>query len=398
MSKSSNDFLYHYSRIPRSPLALWSERLIEFLRRGTPPESDERAKVISSLSNAALVFAYLGDLDKARKICEAQLFWIATQAEGLPPKRSANLLRLALDPWVNMGRLLGFKGETKRAVAHFSDIYSINSGSEVRLGPCRLTPQVWAVILDGDPDMKGVPRAVYVIDSLKAFFQVRDSHGALEFISSLKCVEHAGIRSLVNEGELIPYSGLHYLVYEGMIIAKSRLGRHGDVLASTTNLPTGVDMYYQVVMMLYAMESRLVLGQETTGLVRKLAVLVIGGAFDSIPPTTMLRFIEKYADLLERLEESELALGVYVQGIRLARSIDDQLSEWTFLRSLVRLGVCSEEWEEWKFSYGRLVTDCEYGVVRRVEGEAPSPSRPGSVYEKLLEVVKDLTGATAILT
>ncbi|MCT9007121.1 hypothetical protein [Streptomyces rhizosphaerihabitans] len=296
--------------------------------------------------------------------------------------------------------MLGFKGETKGALAHFSDVYSINLGREVHLGPCRITPQIWSVILDDDPDMKGVPRAVYVIDSLKAFFQARDFHGALEFISSLKFIEHAGIRSLVNEGELIPYprKGLHYLVNEGMTIAKSRLGWHGDVLESATSLPVGVDMYYQAVMMLYGMESRLALGQETAVLIRKLAILVIGGTFDSIPPTTMLRFIEKYGDLLERLKEDELALGVYMKGVRLARRINDQVSEWTFLRSLMLLGVYSEEQEDWRLSYERLIAGCEYGVVCRVEGKTHSPAWSGSVYERLLEVVKNLTGATEILT
>ncbi|MET9852217.1 hypothetical protein ABZY57_04595 [Streptomyces sp. NPDC006450] len=397
MPKSVNDFLYHYARIPRTPLAPWAETLVESLNRGVLSQSDEDATTLSALNNAALVFAYLGDLDKAKRVCESQLFWISSQTEGLPPKRSATLLHLALDPWVNMGRLLGFQGDTKGALAHFSDIHSLDSGGEVSLGPCRLTPQIWEVVLERYPDMQGLPRAVYVIDSFKAFFQARDSHGALEFAGSLKCVEHAGIRSLVADGELIPSSGLHYLVNEAMIIAKSRLEWHDDILVSSKNLPAGVDMYYQAVMMLYSMRSRLMLGQEDASQIRKMALLVTGGSFDSIPSTTMLRFIEQFANLLEESGENELALGVYVKGLRLARSINDQLSEWSFLRSLLLLDTRSQEQHKWKASYERLTTDCEYGLVRRVEGLASSAG-PGSVYERLLEAVGNLTRAPAILT
>ncbi|MDQ0798303.1 hypothetical protein [Streptomyces sp. B1I3] len=394
MVKPANDFAYHYPRIQRFPLTYWSEGLIDFLQRRTTSDFDEQAKTLSSLSNAALVFAYLGQLDKAKEICEAQLYWLANNASG--SGESSLLNRLALDPWVNMGRLLGYQGETKKALTHFANVHSLASRGEVSFGPCQITSQAWKEIVDRHPHMKGVPQAVYVIDSLKALLQAGDHQGALNFIDSLSCIEHAGIRSLVNERRLIrtPRQGLHYLVNEGMLIAKSRLGRHEEVIANTDDRLSGADIYYEAVLMLYNIESRHVAGvPSAAGRIQKLSILLACGAFDSVPPTTLLRFVEKLGDLLERTEKGRLALGVYTKGLALARQLNDQLAEWTFLKSLMRLDVSSEgQRREWKSAHRQLSAVCEYSAVRRVEETANLSSMPGNVHEKLLGVVRHVTG------
>lgn len=381
------------------PLSSWSEDLVELLQRSNAAEPDEQVRTLSILSNAALVFTYLGAPETAKKICEAELFWIADRCDSLAEDETAHLLRLAIDPWVNLGRLLGFRGATESALEHFATVYSLNSGSEVFLGPCCFTQNIWRKILSIDPQMASVCRAVYVIDSLKAFFQVGDSRGSLKFIESLGSIDHAGVRALVNEGELIaaPQLGLHFLVNEGTLIAKSRLSLHDEVLTSTKDTPSGADLYYEAVLMLYRAESfyfaRLPDGADIS---RRLAILVAWGIFESIPPTTMLRFIEKLGELLERTGQEELALGVYIKGLETARNINDQVYEWVFLKALLRSKISSmAQVEEWNRATCRLVATCEYGVVQKSENVA-CRSGSGSIHEELLDAVARVIGIDSI--
>ncbi|MFC9825744.1 hypothetical protein ACFWG6_39060 [Streptomyces erythrochromogenes] len=396
MPKPANDFVCHYPRGRRPPLTYWSEKLVESLQGRAPKGLNEYKNSASLLNKAALVFAYLGEQDKARQICEAELVWLANEADGLNLQDSAHLLRLAIDPWVNMGRLLGFQGNAKNALEYFAAVHSLNSSAQVHLGPCRLTSQIWKKVLESHPHMNEVTRSIYVIDSLKTLLQSQDYRGVLEFIKALNAVECAAMsapesRALSNA---VSSPGLRYLVNEGALIAKLRLGSHGEIAANARPSLIKADAYYESVLMLYRAEIDCAEGTRNGSQIsKKLAILVKGGLFDSVPPATMLRFIEKHGDLLEQVEERKLALGVYKKGLALARRLNDQIYEWEFLRALRRLAVSEEQQAEWDHAHRRLVGVCEYKVVCKAEGVTPAPSGSGRIHDKLLDAAMGLVGA-----
>jgi hypothetical protein len=224
--------------------------------------------------------------------------------------------------------------------------------------------------------MEGVIEAVYVIDSLKSYFLSGDFAGALQFIRGLRWGGCAGLQCLVDEGKLI---------------AASCLGLYDRVLTATDKPPYDADLYYEAILTLYNIESHLATGaQSIPRYAQGLAIFVAQGAFDFVPPASMLRFIEKHGDLLERLDEQRLALSVYIKGLKLAQCLKDQPSEWIFLKCLLRLGAPSQR-AEWKNAYHQLIAVCEYSSVRKAEGLAPASAAPGSVYDRLLEVIRDTT-------
>ncbi|MFD5888697.1 hypothetical protein ACFWHQ_22280 [Streptomyces sp. NPDC060334] len=395
MPKPANDFVCHYPRGWRPPLTYWSEKLVESLQGMAPKGLNEYEKSASLLNKAALVFAYLGEQDKARQICEAELIWLANEADGLNLQDSAHLLRLAIDPWVNMGRLLGFQGDAKNALEYFAAVHSLNSSAQVHLGPCRLTSQIWKKVLESHPHMNGVIRSIYVIDSLKTFFQSQDYRGVLEFIEALNTVECVAMSAPAGRAPFNAASspGLRYLVNEGALIAHARLGSYGESATDAGPSLMG-DSYCESVLMLYRAEIDCAEGTKNgSQIAKKLAILVEGGLFDSVPPATMLRFIEKQGDLLEQVEERKLALGVYKKGLELARRLNDQIYEWEFLRSLRRLALSEEQQAEWDHAHRRLVAVCEYKVVCKAEGVTPAPFGSGRIHDKLLDVAMGLVGA-----
>jgi hypothetical protein len=192
--------------------------------------------LFSAINNAALIFTYLGEIDKARRICVAELAWIAELLSKLSPAKAAHLLRLSIDPWVNYGHLLGSKGAAEDARAHFAVDYSLNSGAGAALGPCHIPPQIWAKIKVIDPGIEAVTQAVYVIDSLKSYFLSGDFRGALQFIQDLHWAGCAGLQCMLDEGRLI---------------VAARLGLHNRVLAATDKPPLDADLYYEAILILY---------------------------------------------------------------------------------------------------------------------------------------------------
>ena len=259
----ARDFLCHYSRRPRIPLRGWASSSLDVLSESEPYPD---VSFVAAINNAALVLAYAGERGWAKQICKREIEWIANMVVGLCPVDAAPLLRLAIDPWVNYGRLLSIEGEGDRARLHFERVFSLNSDSPVDLGAYSMDPDTWKEIKFLDPLIAEVTKAVYVIDSLKSYFQSSDYENALRFIEHVPWTNKTPLQSVVDEAKLI---------------CRSALGFHDQVLAAVAELATTHDVYFQAIQQLYAVESRLSIEPSEEGVetIRKLAVLVVLDGF-----------------------------------------------------------------------------------------------------------------------
>ena len=380
MPDAARDFLYHYPRLARKPLERWARDLIKRLDAAEmTPDDQAYVPVITAMNNAALIFAYLGEDREAAAVCEAELAWIAREASGRGPNGKAQLLRLAINPWVNCGRLRALQRATDDALAYFARVRLLISGvADVELGPCVLTPQVWSRVMQIDTDTEEMIDAIYTIDSLKAYFQAGDYSGALDFIRGLDGISTAALR---------------WFTKEGQVIAASGLGLHQQVIAAESETPTESNLYYEAILMLYSIEGRLAVGAEgACKSAQELAVAVAHDFLEFVPAESRVRFIYRLGAALEELGEQKLAFIISNKGLELARGLQDQPLECSFLKSLLALDAPPlKQHVEWRDSYQRLLDTCEYYSIRRTEGLRPVRIEANSVYRELGNAIRRIT-------
>src|ERR1700743_1203609 len=250
MSRTARDFLHHYERPPRQPLQRWAATLLDLLD-GAPAGSYEGARQRqSAMNNAALVFAYLGKTSRAGEICEYQLALVAEAVRVHRDPGSPAYLTMAVDPWVNLGRLSVLRGDAEAATSHFADIFALRSGAGRRLGPCVIPAAAWSAARRADPRLDEVSGAVYVVDSLKALFSAGKFSEAAGFVKSLGWTDATSLRWLAAEARTIALAGLE---------------RHEEVLAETAEEPDGASLYVKAIFTQHNIEARVALRQDYAG-------------------------------------------------------------------------------------------------------------------------------------
>src|SRR5262249_31470723 len=128
----------------------------------------------------ALIEVLRGNRPNAQWICDAQLRWVARLAAR---SASASVLELALQPWVNYGRLLRLEGDYSAALRHFALAPAQRNKEPVALGPCYISREAWDHIVKADLTVPNFLWNVYVLESLKTYFMQMDFTSALMFIA-----------------------------------------------------------------------------------------------------------------------------------------------------------------------------------------------------------------------
>ncbi|MBQ0897426.1 hypothetical protein KBX37_30915 [Micromonospora sp. U56] len=381
-SMPSPELLSHYPRIPRIPLEEWAAGSLALIAGSFDDELSARLTQFSAINNAALIFTYLDDPKLAKKLCEMELAWLASKSmDAAAAGSSSQLLHLAIDPWVNQGRLLALARSTSEALDCFGRVFSLTQGEDVWLGSCSITSFEWKEIERLHPGLRSTAYSVYIIESLKALSMAGDSAGVLAFLDRQRWAEGTELEKFVIEGRL---NGL------------SQLGLHQEVMELAEEAAPDFDYFHQAVFALHSAESGYVLGVNNARRVAcGLASLLCGGAFEGIPKTTMLRFVLRLGELLERLTEPDAALVTYVKGLESATTVNDQPAQWEFLRALLRLPVAHCLYTEWTQQLCRIIGTTDYGRVRRAEGLAPNRIDERPVYVDLRRAVIGFLGGVA---
>src|SRR6187549_1724157 len=103
-----SDFLLIQDRLIRPPLKEWAKRICSGLQEELTRERTDFCRVASLLNLAALVETSHGNLANGKAICEAELSWLTRlAAQGYD---RAVISSLALQPWINIGRVFRLEG------------------------------------------------------------------------------------------------------------------------------------------------------------------------------------------------------------------------------------------------------------------------------------------------
>ena len=345
----TNDFLLVQDLLCRPPLQSWARSIQEGLESEIGPGRQNSTHIASLLNLAAFVEILRGDKNAAKAICEAELAWVASLASKTAG--SLTISALAIQPWINIGRLLRIDGRCQEALSHFDLVLKRPDREPLLLGPCRIQESEWEDLLASDVSLN--LWNVYLVDSLKTYFRCRRFDVALRFIAELREVEPRCHDNLLLEGQIISQIGLgdYERSYQ---LAKSRSDQ--DVLDT-------------VVLMLYQAQCLTELDRhdDVLTLTRDLKTFALLGGLDALSPSIAMRCLEKLGAVLERIEQKVQAAQVYVYAYRLAVTVNDQPHEISFLRALARQVRCEEK-QKLEDMRLPLLKDCYYNDVLQSEG------------------------------
>lgn len=368
------DFLLIEDRPIRLPLQTWARSIRTCLDKELAREGNDLCQIVSLLNLTALIEASRGNVAGARNICEAELNWLSTVAARATDR--GPILALALQPWINLGRLLRLEGRTEQSLRYFSALAQPPAVSPLFLGPCAISAEDWKRLpLSGVAD--NLPN-IYFVESLKSYFWARDFRCALIFIAQLDAAEMRISPRFVREAKIIAHisSGNAEAAYE---LAKP--GQDQDLLG------TLVFMLYEASC-LAALQQR----DRADAILRDLRSFVSHESAQMVTTSAMLRYMADLGALLEDIGQPAEAASVYEKGFRVALAANDQVSQISFLRSKMRLAEQSDV-SGLELRLKDLISGCHYEEVLQAEGIVGR--QPDAIFGELLATVAGLIGVAA---
>lgn len=359
------DLLVPYDRPVRRNLRAWADELAAELGARPPPHEGA-----SLLNNAALVFAHLGRRELARSVSTGHLRWVAALASHEPAT-----LGLALQPWVNLGRLDALDGRHAEARAHFTLFESVRAEEPVEIGPCRVEGRDWRGIARDDADLTRVLSNVYVIDSLKAWFAETDYSSALDFVARARLRATPTPSVTFHEAEVVCHLGLGDPM------------RALEVASSWEH----VEPYMAAVDGLHLVPALVAVGDRAGAAdcarqLMRVSEWARSTAEGGARRTALLRFLERHANTLVALDLRDDAIAVTVALLDEAGALGDEVSKHHGLDLLAALLPPGPERRRRVTEKAALETSCDYAVVgARAGGRRADVGRPS--YERLAAAI-----------
>ena len=209
----ADQFLLLYDRVPRRSIGCWARELLDAADRllSEPTSSPNHLAAVVACSNTvSLIELYVGLPDRAEETCYATLRWLA---ESLAAASPLEQLALALQPWVNLGRLRAIRQQADVALRAFALLHAFMRGEEVVLGPVTL-PSGEPSARSANASLTDATYAVYVIDSIRTLLLSHRHEQVLSFITS--CSAPAAVRNA-------------NFLWEGQLISLAALGREAEL-------------------------------------------------------------------------------------------------------------------------------------------------------------------------
>jgi hypothetical protein len=150
----------------RRPLHAWAGELAGDLAAALAERALlERARRVTGCANhASLVLAHAGRLDDAEHMVRAQLAWLQAGADRTG---DGALLALALQPWINLGRLHALRGRADAALLHFQDVGACRMDAPVPLAGRTVLAAHWAAAGWQAAELERFGRSARIIDGLR---------------------------------------------------------------------------------------------------------------------------------------------------------------------------------------------------------------------------------------
>lgn len=171
--------LIPHEKLVREPLQKWAGRWLEWVMCQEPSlcvDLRRTRELAKCLNQVALIEFYRGNRLGAECLCWLQIEWIHRL---VMQTQAADLLEIALQPWINIGRLQMAEGSFDGAMAKFCVLQEFDRRTLLAIGPIRFTDAAWNRIHASESDLRSRLEAVFVIDSLKCLLvsgQVEEVH------------------------------------------------------------------------------------------------------------------------------------------------------------------------------------------------------------------------------
>jgi hypothetical protein len=269
--------------------------------------------IFASLNQAALVFTHLGDLASAEDICRRELEWVAARA-----RHDRSLTGLALQPWVNIGRLRLLQADPELALRHF--VFDL-AQHETHLGPVTVRRDDWDLLGRIHPGALDALHDACLYDAITALLALEDNGRVFTFLEA--------------HDRAFGVPRLQSLLYEATLLGWTRLSAYDSVLR--LEVPPSIGVYGGSVACFYRALGLAEMGQHEAalGLTARLIGSLLRPEVSSVRPATLLRYLDKLTCLAERLgRNDQWARGLAQRGLALSILHGDQVGQYRFLKYL----------------------------------------------------------------
>ena len=311
-----------HERVVRRPLGFWAEELraeLEAWSRQDPSTLGTRTALMRIANATALIEAHEGQNKGARKTCWATLHWLGSHAAA-EAQNDSDASSLALQPWVNLGRLHSLEGRLEAALTHFGRLLPYLRDEMVRLGPVGIGGGHFRADTATCRRVTGIVRASYVLDSLKALLRAR---------------EYGRLLTFGKEVEAYRWSTVEVFLREAQLVAMARLGDE-TVLALASEYERESSSWERLVYRLRRAQALAAFGHvdRAADVAMSLAPVAIALCESARLNLTALLLAQQAAHLLEDIGHSEQASGISIAALSAARRLHDEPSEIELLRFL----------------------------------------------------------------
>lgn len=265
------------------------------------------------------------------------------------------------------------------ALEHFALVLRRPVHEPLVLGPCRINNEDWEQLLLSS-DTLGSLQNIYIVDSMKTYFEARQFNKAIEFVARVREAKLFSSNSLLLEGEIISYA---------------RLGDY-EMAYSLSKLRDDNEILDTLVFMLYEASCLVALNRcdQADCLARDLTSFVLLGGLDQFAAPVAMRYLAGLGVLLEGLARQIDAIRIYDLAYNLAVGAGDQPFQILFLSATI-LQPENEQRQELEETRTALLSDCYYDNVLRSEG-LPG-GRWSQTFDDLLTTVSRATNGALVL-
>jgi hypothetical protein len=368
------DTLLETERTTRPPLRLWARDSLDALRATAARGSASWSGIASSMNVAALIEVYRGDRAGAKALCETQLRWIDNLAKS---HGMTAVGELALQPWINLGRLQRIEGDFRGSLARFTLFIDQAAERDMHLGPIWIDAGMFRQIAEREPVVRRFLENVYVVDSCKTYFAAKDYEGLLAFTRRCRSIGASGTLPYLEEAEAI---------------ALAWLGRHGDALEMTEREVWRKSPYLDVVSRSYR-AAILALSGEREPAVRiasKLTARISPAMLEKLQDHRVLRYLHHLGSLTRHLGMTDPALRVCQLGLQGARAFGDEPLTLSFLEALLALDAPGER-EALEQERAVLLRDCLNVTLLYPRGLRPDPALANDpIFSELRSAIAEI--------
>ncbi|HEX8695753.1 MAG TPA: hypothetical protein VF746_25280 [Longimicrobium sp.] len=304
----------------RRPLGAWAEDLSGSLATAlAEPDVIGRARTVTGCgNNASLILAHAGRLDDAERVVRAQVAWLQAGADRTG---EGALLALALQPWINLGRLHALRGHAAAALRHYAEVRACRMDAPVSLAGRAIIPAHWKAAGWEPAGLERFARTAWAIDGLRVL---------------LAAGRWAEVREMADGDAERGAGGAAAFLREARWIALGREGRVDVALAQVEPAVRAGSVWDRMVAHVRRAELLLLAGDETSAagtLGELVAVFGRMGGLEGLqlPALLIVQALAALAVLHVPSAAARTLAGRVAAG---ARRLDDEVMEIEILRLL----------------------------------------------------------------